>query len=127
MKEKSKPIIIFLLFISSFICVFTGNEKGLIFPIIFIELGLIDTLIDGKITNKDLLFLIILILIQFPILSLLKFKKFVNKIIIPSIFIVGYLSLNFYDLNFKDGEKAIVYSIPFLIIWIMLLIKKNKS
>lgn len=123
MKKVFRFLLVVGLLIFSNICMFTGNEKGIIFPFGLIEMGLISELLNGKIDFDELILLLSIFTIQVPLLFLFSLKKRFYDIVFPLIFIVGYLILNFYDFNFKDWEQSVIYLIPFIVEWIILIKK----
>lgn len=102
MRKISTKILVFILFISTLFTLFTGDEKGILFPYGLIEIGIINELLFGSILLSEFIFLLIMLAIQFQLFCLLYFKKRVMFYVLPSIFLIGFLMLNFYDLKFKD-------------------------
>lgn len=126
--KKIIKFLIIILFISTLFPYFTGDPKGILIPYGFIEIGLLDMLFKGSINSEEVLLLVFMLVIQFNILLLFKTFKRKNIILFPCIFLIGYLIINFHDLNFKDWEKSTYSLLPFIIIWIILCLveKKNK-
>jgi hypothetical protein len=115
-----KRLLIMLLFISTFGCLFTGGEKSLIIPYLFIELGLVNELL------QNIIILTYLISIQFLIFYLLFAKRKIFFILIPLIYVVGFQLLNFRLGNFSNWEISLYSLIPFIIIWVLLIIRIRK-
>ena len=116
-----KIVIVIGFFISTFFPLFSGDSKGILLPYVLIEIGLFDYLFNGNIDFLEIGFLFIMLLIQLPILILIWTNKKVYFIIFPLLFLLGFIVLNFYDLNFKDWDKSLYSLIPFIIIWITTL------
>jgi len=127
MNTKVYKLLIVLLFLTTLLPYFTGDSKGLLIPYGYAVLGLIDQVIRGYGGINEVLLAIWLIAMQSQLLLLLKFNGKRLIIILPSIFLTGFLVLNFYNLNFKDYEKAFISLLPFAIIWILLLIADKKG
>ena len=127
MKRTKSIIIVLLLFISTLFCLFTGNEKGLKIPFSLAELGLIQYFISGKINLNEFTYLIYMLVIQTQLIFLLKFTSRKWRIFSPLVFIIGFLLLNFYDLDFRDWYYAICSLLPFFIFWFLLLTYKNEK
>ncbi len=127
MKTIKSTVIIIFLFISTLFCLFTGNEKGLIIPFSFTEIGLIQYLISNNISFDEFIHLIIILVIQMQLFTLFKFTVKSWRIISPFIFVLGFLILNFHDFDFRDWHYAIISLLPFFCIWFLLLTFKNKK